>query len=205
VNVVATMFGGLNTRTVVLSLVVAGLVTGGNLWLHMGDTPLGYTEYSRYGFSLLHPSNWNTYEGGFTDPGMGASDFQGMFQAVLLTEDHVELMQVGWQTSVEAPEGALSVEEVVQSIESTPNTTVTSVGPFKTFNKEGFEVTYTVFGVVQRGQTLTAVVGFLAQPWPSLRGYRVYVFSYAADSASTSQARAEDRFHEFIDGFRSPE
>lgn len=200
----ATMLGGLNTRTVALSLVVAGLVTGGNLWLHMGDTPLGYTVYRGYGFSVLHPSNWYTQEGGFTDPGMGASDVQGMFQAVLFTEDHVELMQVGWQTSVEAPEGAASVEEVVQSIESNPNTTVTSVGPLKTFNKDGFEVTYTVFEVVQRGQPLTAVIGTMAQPWPSLRSYRVYVFSYAADSASTSQALAEERFHEFMDSFRSP-
>jgi len=183
---------------------VVGLVTGGNVWLHMGDTSLGYTEYSRYGFSLIHPSNWYTYEGGFTDPGMGVSDVQGMFQVVLFTEDHVELMQVGWQTSVEDSEGTASVEEVVQQIDSSPNTTVTSIGPLKTFNKDGFEVTYTVFGVVQRGQPFTAVIGVLAQPWPSLRGYRVYVFSYAADIASTSQALAEERFLEFMDSFRSP-
>jgi hypothetical protein len=200
-----TMFGGLNTRTVALSLLVAGLVTGGNIWLHRGDTPLGYTEYSRYGFSLRYPSNWYPYEGGFTDPGAGASDFQGMFQAILFTEEKVELMMVGWQASAEVDEGAASsVEGFVQSIEDTPNTTLTSMGPFKTVDKDGVEVTCVVFQLVQRGLPLTAVAGVMAQPWPSLRSYRVYVLSYAADSTSTSEAQAEERFMEFLGSFRSP-
>ena len=199
------MFGGLNARTVVLSLLVAGLVTGGNLWLHRGDTPMGYTEYNKYGFSLCYPSNWYPYEGGFTDPGAGASDFQGMFQAVLFTEEKVELMMVGWTTSAEVDEGAASsVEGFIQSIGDTPNTTLTSMGPFKIVDKDGVEVTYVVFQAVQRGLPLTAVAGIMAQPWPSFRGYRVYVLSYAADSASTSEARAEERFMEFLDSFRSP-
>jgi hypothetical protein len=44
----------------------------------------------------------------------------------------------------------------------------------------------------------------MAQPWPSLRSYRVYVLSYAADSTSTSEAQAEERFMEFLGSFRSP-
>lgn len=204
----ATTLGGLNARTVALSLLAAGLVTGGNLWLHRGDTPLGYTEYNKYGFSLRYPSAWYPLEGGFTDPGAGASDVQGMFQAIYFSETRVELMMVAWtivEAPIEAPEwGAHYVDEVIQNVGDTPNTTIIGVGPYETVDKDGVEVTYAVFKLVQRELPLTAVVGVMAQQWPSLRSYRAYVLSYAADSASASEAQVEERFHDFLDGFRSP-
>jgi len=202
------MLGGLNARTVALSLVLAGLVTGGNLWIHRGDTPLGYTDYTKYGFSLRCPSAWYPREGGFTDPGAGASDVQGLFQAIYFSETRVETIMVAWTVvgaSVENPErGAAYVDEVIQDIGEAPNTTIISVGPHMIVDKDGVEVTYAVFKLVQRGLPLTAAVGVMAQPWPSLRSYRAYVLSYGSDSASASEAQVKERFLGFLDGFRSP-
>lgn len=202
------MLGGLNARTVVLSLLVAGLVTGGNLWLHRGDTPMGYTEYNRHGLSFRYPSDWSSYEGGFTDPEAGATKVQGVFQAVHFSETRIETIMVAWaavNASIEAPDGgAPYVDEVIQDIDKSPNTTIVSVGPYVVVDKGGVEVTYAVFTLVQRGLPLTAVVGVMAQPWPSLGNYRAYVLSYAADSASSSEAQVEESFLEFLDGFRSP-
>jgi hypothetical protein len=48
---------GLDLRSICLIVIVVGAVTGGNLWLHRDDLPLGYVRYSNFGFSFVqvHP------------------------------------------------------------------------------------------------------------------------------------------------------
>lgn len=46
----------LTLRNLVVVLIVVAGVTGGNLWLHRNDTPLGLNRFSNFGFTFDHGS-----------------------------------------------------------------------------------------------------------------------------------------------------
>ena len=39
-------------RNLLIVAVIVSAVTGGNLWLHRGDPPVGYARYTGFGFTL---------------------------------------------------------------------------------------------------------------------------------------------------------
>lgn len=61
-------YKGLTLRNLVVVLIVVSGVTGGNLWLHRNDTPLGLIRYSEFGFTFNHESD------GFVEIGSLGSD-----------------------------------------------------------------------------------------------------------------------------------
>ena len=65
-------------KVLLVSLIIVGFVTGGNLWLHRGDAPLGEARYSGHGFSIDYSSMMQVQEMGLT--GGVATESIGMIQ-----------------------------------------------------------------------------------------------------------------------------
>jgi len=66
-------------RDAAIMLVVVVAVTGFNIWLHRGDTPVGYQLYSANGFSFIYPRECTLREAVviFRYPSYWLGDMQG--------------------------------------------------------------------------------------------------------------------------------
>ncbi|HUV33798.1 MAG TPA: serine hydrolase [Candidatus Desulfaltia sp.] len=69
-------------RDALIMTVVVLMVTGFNLWQHRDDPPLGYTEFTGYGFSFVHPQECTLREAVvyFVMPSYWLGDLQGESQ-----------------------------------------------------------------------------------------------------------------------------
>jgi len=69
-------------REALIMAVVVLMVTGFNLWQHRDDPPLGYIEFTGYGFSFVHPRECALTEAAvyFIMPSYWLGDLQGESQ-----------------------------------------------------------------------------------------------------------------------------
>ncbi len=52
----------MSTRSLVIVLIAVGAVTGGNLWIHRGDPPIGYVRYTGHDISFDYTVEMNLME-----------------------------------------------------------------------------------------------------------------------------------------------
>ena len=100
----------LNLRNIFVTIIIVGAVTGGNLWLHSSDPPLGYGKYEKYSLSFEYPLLFNVIEVGFTGPGTDATDFSGVAQVQGVWDNVFHNYLVIWTTEPTEPELAESLE-----------------------------------------------------------------------------------------------
>jgi len=80
---------GLKPNNLLITLVVVGVITGGNIWLHRNDIPLGMVQYSEYGFVFTHESGGAVFLG--SDFGRTQSYSTGSYLFYLESEDYLDI------------------------------------------------------------------------------------------------------------------
>jgi hypothetical protein len=150
-----------STRSLVMVLALVGAVTLGNLWLHRGGPPLGYSRYTGFGFSIDYSQRMTMREGdlgGYGPP----TDSTG---TVSWSRQDKELEQFGvfWikpemvSTSMDrTPAGALDqlFGYIVMS-----GTVIGERGEMETMTKDSHEVVYQTFTVEESGISIPGMVG----------------------------------------------
>jgi hypothetical protein len=196
---------GSNLKSICLIVFVVGTVTGGNLWLHRDDLPLGYVRYSDFGFSFDYPQLLETHSWGFPDSTSGPSDFGGAVQVKRFWEGVWENFWVLWYTDIDTPDREVELEKFYRNMDSWGCLT-DNKGELLASEKDGHEMllqTYTFWEDTFRpgGADFIAVCGVWYEPWPSLRANRVYILTYIAFPELTTQQQVLERFQHYLDSF----
>jgi hypothetical protein len=152
----------LNSRYIIISLIVAGVVTGGNLWIHRGDPPLGYSRYSGYGISFDYDLRTQIKESDLTGYGV-PSHTEGSIVGVLQSNDYLKQWGVFWvKPEVIPPHMAGNSESVIDFLfenAGMAGTQIVDRGEYSSTSKDEYEVFYQHFGVQEGGITIPGVIG----------------------------------------------
>ena len=150
-----------STRSLVMVFTLVGAVTLGNLWLHIGGPPLGYSRYNGFGFSIDYSQRMTMREGdlgGYGPP----TDSAG---TVSWSRQDKELEQFGvfWikaeslSTNMDrTPAGAL--DQLFGYI-GISGTMIGERGEMETMTKDGHEVVYQTFTVEESGISIPGMIG----------------------------------------------
>jgi hypothetical protein len=172
----------LNPKYIVISLIVVGVVTGGNLWIHRGDPQLGHARYTGYGISFDYDLMTQIRENDLTGYGT-PSDTGGSITAVLQSEEHLEQWGVFWVKPEIIPSHmAGNTESAIDFLfenAGMAGTQIVDRSEYSTTSKDGYEVFYQTFGVQENGITIPGVIGV----WYSeIQGrYVIFYLIYIAD------------------------
>jgi len=148
-----------NTRNLLVVAVLVSVVTGGNLWLHRGDPAVGYARYTGFGFTLEY-----SLQRSFRVDGLGgweATESGGSAQAAL---QGVGLDQYGviWATPESMPTHMRSLEgslDYLFGLVGMDGTQITERGTFKSMTKEGHELVYQTFTLMEQGFPVPGIMG----------------------------------------------
>jgi len=170
---------GFNARSLLVVAVVVGAVTGGNLLLHRGDPPLGYTRYEGRGFSIVYSELMVLRESDLSGYG-SPTDASGTMQASM-QYDGLEQFGVIWlkpegmpSNMGRTPEGALDYTFAFIALSGTQ---ISERGELRTTTKDGHDLVYQTFGVPESGFTIPGIIGswYCEESERFLMLYLVYV------------------------------
>jgi hypothetical protein len=152
----------MSTRSLVIVLIAVGAVTGGNLWIHRVDPPIGYTRYIGHGISFDYSMMMTPREadlGGFGP----ATDSGGSVQVSYQGADRLEQYGAMWiepksmpSNMAHTPEAAL---DFLFEFIGLAGTRITDRGEYKTTTTDGHEAIYQTFGVPESDYTIPAIIG----------------------------------------------
>jgi hypothetical protein len=196
---------GLDLKSIYLIVIVVGAVTGGNLWLHRDDLPLGYVRYSNFGFSFVYPQLFDTYSWGYPDPASGPSDFGGGVQAKKYWEGVWQNVIIMWSTEASTPDLEAKLDEFYVALDSW-GCKIDVKDQLLASEKDGHEMLYQTYIFWEDtfrpgGAQFIAASGVWYEPWPSLHANRVYVLTYIAFPELTTQQQVLERFQWYLDSF----
>jgi len=133
-------------KALLVSLIIVGVVTGGSLWIHRSDVPLGRARYSGFGFTVDYSSMMQVQEMGLI--GGVATDSIGMMQGTMQGRS-LEQFGVMWFKPNQlpshydhSPQDAL--KNVFDQIASF-GTVITNIGEEKSTTVNGHDVIYKTF------------------------------------------------------------
>ena len=146
-------------RALLVSLIIVSFVTGGNLWIHRDDAPLGNLRYSGFGFSIDYSSMMQVQEMGLT--GGVATDSIGMMQGRMEGQS-LEQFGVMWFKSDQLPSHfdpspRDALKYVFDSIAST-GTVITNFGEETSTTVNDHYVIYQTFDIEDE-VTIPGVIG----------------------------------------------
>ncbi|MBN2334374.1 hypothetical protein JXL21_02365 [Candidatus Bathyarchaeota archaeon] len=191
------------SRRVLATLVIVCAVTGGNLWIHRGDMPLGYARHeSRFGFSLVYPQTHMAAEFGL--PGISAepSELLGGFQAVYATNDDFQGLLVIWLTESGTPNLESELEGFYRTLNDVGweiKTRQSSEG----FERDGHLMIRQLVSITQGNDELLSLNGVWYEPWPSLKANRVYIFHVSCKASPDAATRLEEQYQWYLERFES--
>lgn len=196
---------GLDLRSICLIVIVVGAITGGNLWLHRDDLPLGYVRYSNFGFSFVYPQLFDTYSWGYPDPASGPSDFGGGVQAKKYWEGVWQNVIIMWSTEASTPDLEAKLIEFYVALDSW-GCKIDVKNQLLASEKDGHEMLYQTYIFTEAtfrpgGAQFIAASGVWYEPWPALHANRVYVLTYIAFPELTTQQQVLERFQWYLDSF----
>ena len=152
----------MSTRSLVIVLIAVGAVTGGNLWIHRGDPPVGYARYADHGISFDYPMLMTSREsdlGGFGP----ATDSGGAVQVIFQGADRLEQYGVMWVEASSMPSNMASTPEAALDFLfefiGLAGTQISDRGEFKTTTTDDHEVIYQTFGVPESDFTIPGIIG----------------------------------------------
>lgn len=191
--------------SIFLVVLVAGAVTGANLWLHRDDLPLGYVRYSGFGFSFVYPEMFDTYSWGHPDPSSVPTDFGGGAQVKKYWEGTWQNVMVIWSTETSTPDLEAKLDELYASYDGW-GCRIDRKDQLIASEKDGHEMllqTYTFWEETFRpgGAEFIAASGVWYEPWPPLRANRVYIFTFIAFSETTTREQVLEKFQLYLDSF----
>ncbi len=152
----------MNTRSMVIALVVVGAVTGGNLWIHRGDPAIGFSRYDNYGISFDYDPWINIRESDFGG-GNPPTDDGGSVTAVHQSNTALKQFGVFWMKPEFMPSFySGSPERAIDFLLGSAGlmgTQIVDRGEYSTTTKDGHEVRYQTFGISESGITIPSVIG----------------------------------------------
>ncbi len=169
---VSRFWNSARTKNLLIILVVVGAVTGGNLWLHRNDTPLGLVQYSDHGFSFNHKSDGYVQAGSLSG---GAPTYTEGSYSVRFESD--ELLEIGvfWFTDEMVPVSAdetileASLIMLYESAES-GGTQLSRDNNIVSSEKDGHDMISEFFEVNDQNGDIPGVIGV----WQC--GERIFLF-----------------------------
>lgn len=191
----------LNARSIIVAVLAVGAVTGGNLWLHREDPPLGYVEYSDFGFSFIHPQLLPTYSWGYPDSASGANDFGGVVQAKGLWEGVWRNFMVIWSIEAATPDLGAELDDFYALMDSW-DCVIDNKGELLSSEKDGHEMLLQTYTFIEDGDLeYIAATGVWCEPWPSLHANRIYTLTYIAYPHLTSRELVLEKLRQYLDTF----
>jgi len=152
----------MSARSLFITLITVGVVTGGNLWIHSGDPPIGYVRYSGHGLSFDYTAEMSQVEsdlGGFGP----TTDSGGSVQVRYQDADRLEQYGVMWVKHeimltylAHTPESAL---DYLFEIVGIGGTQITDRSQYMTTTTDSHDVIYQTFGVPESGLTIPGIIG----------------------------------------------
>lgn len=152
----------MNTRSMVIALVVVGAVTGGNLWIHRGDPAIGFNRYDKFGISFDYDAWTNIRENEFGGGGP-PSEAGGSVTASYQSNEALKQYGIIWiKRDIMPPFYSGSPEGAVDFLLGSAGlmgTQIVDRGEYSTTTKDGHEVRYQRFGISENGITIPSVIG----------------------------------------------
>lgn len=154
----------LNTRYIIISIIIAGAVTWGNLWIHSNEPQLGYERYTGYGISFDYDLLTQIREQDFTGYGL-PSDSGGSITAVLQSKELLKQWGVFWvkpeimpSHMAENPESAI---DFLFENAGMAGTQIVDRSEYSISRRGEYDLHYQNFGVQESGITIPGVIGAL--------------------------------------------
>lgn len=165
------------TRNLLIVALLVSAVTGGNLWLHRGDPPVGYAMYTGFGFTLSYSLDMNFRVDGFG--GWEPTESGGSAQASLPING-VEQFGVIWGTPESMPTHLRSLEgslDYTFGLIGMQGTIISDRGTYSPMTHNGHEMIYQTFNVVDQGFAIPGMMGvwFCDDAGKYIQFYLVYL------------------------------
>ena len=191
-------------RNLLIVAVIVSAVTGGNLWLHRGDPPVGYARYERFGFTLEYSLQTTLREDGFGawEPTESGGTIQIALQGMGL-----EQYGVIWATPESMPTNMRSLEGSLNylfGIVGMDGTTVSDRGTHMPMTKDGHEMIYQTFTLVEQGFTIPGIMGvwYCEDAGKYLQLYLVYLPDL--ENPTVDPQELEQKWLEYLDQVTCP-
>lgn len=145
-------------RNLLIVAVIVSAVTGGNLWLHRGDPPVGYGRYADFGFTLdyslqktisVEGFGWEPTESG----GIVTVAFQGMG---LDQYGVIWIAPESMPTSMRNLEGSL---EYIFGLIGMDGTVIANLGLPMSMTKDGHDMVYKTWNLMESGFAVPGIIG----------------------------------------------
>lgn len=187
---------GLNLRSFIIIAIVVGSVTGGNIWLNRDAPALGFERYSKFGFSFEYPQGMSIREQGLAWEG-APSEVSGVVQGDLMNRNPPEIIGVIWLSFPSAPDLEAVLDETFAQLGE--GTEVEDREPLVMSEKDGYEMKYQFFTLIDYGTRLSSVVGI----WYDTEARRVYVVFYISLPEAMSQQKLHKGFRRTLGSFEN--
>jgi hypothetical protein len=192
----------LTLRNILVTIIIIGAMTGGNLWIHRSDPPLGYGRYDNFGLTFEFPLLFSVVEAGFPDPSTGANDFMGLAQAQGVWENEYHNYLVIWETKSSIPELGDTLEQIYLALADV-GCVIDSKESIVTIEKEGHELLYQSITFKQDELDFIGTFGVWYEPWSSFHANRVYMVSYITFQDVATRRQVEETFLTFTSTINS--
>jgi hypothetical protein len=145
-------------RNLLIVAVIVSAVTGGNLWLHRGDPPVGYGRFSDFGFALDYSLQKEISVDGF---GWEPTESGGI---VTVSLGGMGLDQYGviWVAPESMPTSMRSLEgslEYLFGLIGMEGNVIANIGSPMSMTKDGHEMIYQTWTLMESGFAVPGIIG----------------------------------------------
>lgn len=193
----------LNPRQLIITLLIVGIATGTNLWLHRNDLPLTQARFSDYGFSIDYPLLYEYHNWGRPDSSTGPNEFGGAVQFKKYWEGTWNNVMIMWNLETSTPDLQAKLDEFYVSMDNS-GCHIDDKYELQVSEKDGYQMlrqtyTFTEASFSAGGARFIATTGVWCQPWPSLHSNRLYIFTYIAFLENTSIQQVNETFQHYLE------
>jgi len=193
---------GLNTRQLVITLLIVATATGANLWLHRNALPLDQARFSEYGFSIEYPRIYEYHNWGRPDGSTGPNEFGGGVQFKKYWEGTWNNVMIEWNLETSTPDLEARLDEFYVSMDNS-GCHIDEKYEQVLSEKDGYQMlqqtyTFTEETFSAGGARFIATTGVWCQPWPSLHSNRLYIFTYITFLENTSTQQVNETFQHYL-------
>ena len=192
----------LDTRQLLITLIIVATATGANLLLHRNDLPLDQARFSNYGFSIQYPRLYEYHSWGRPDSSIGPNEFGGAVQFKKYWEGTWNNVMVMWDLESSTPDLQAKLDEFYVSMDNS-GCHIDEKYELQQSEKDGYQMlqqtyTFTEQTFTAGGTRFIATTGVWCQPWPSLHSNRLYTFTYIAFLENTSIQQVNETFQHYL-------
>ena len=192
----------LTRGNILVTIIIVGALTAGNIWLHRSEPSLGYDRYDNYGFALDYSVRMTLTEFGLGGPEPNES---GGFVQVSLQGNGVEQYGILWTaldrvpTLMRSPEGAMYYIFAIMEMDGT---VLSDRGPIISIIHNGHDMIYQTFNIVEQGFDIPGIMS--AMYCEATGTYFWFYFVYLPDpeNPTVDPQELEQGWFGYLDGFR---